>query len=164
MNLANINRSRHSQENVDAKNFLSDLKNKQNNDKNELGEFRADMIQKKNFDNSTMKQLNDEYRRLQSAWQAEMKDLQAKQAFKHKKEEAELSRYLQAPKLVREKTESNNMEQKLRDKHAKENNDMKSLFNEKKLFFNNKRRELDNLEFQNRERHRREMTIQYNTF
>lgn len=64
MNLANINRSRHSQENVDAKNFLSDLKNKQNNDKNELGEFRADMIQKKNFDNSTMKQLNDEYRRL----------------------------------------------------------------------------------------------------
>lgn len=88
-----------------------------------------------------------------------MKDLQAKQAFKHKKEEAELSRYLQAPKLVREKTESNNMEQKLRDKHAKENNDMKSLFNEKRLFFNNKRRELDNLEFQNRERHRREMTI-----
>lgn len=38
------------------------------------------------------------------------------------------------------------MEQKLRDKHAKENNDMKGLFNEKRLFFNNKRRELDNLE------------------
>jgi len=75
-----------------------------------------------------------------------MKDLQAKQAFKHKKEEAELSRYLQAPKLAREKTESQNMEQKLRDKHAKENNDMKSLFNEKRIFFNNKRAELDNLE------------------
>lgn len=88
-----------------------------------------------------------------------MKDLQAKQAFKHKKEEAELSRYLQAPKLAREKTESQNMEQKLRDKHQKETNDLNSLFNEKREFFRNKRKELDNLEFQNRERHRREMTI-----
>jgi hypothetical protein len=93
-----------------------------------------------------------------------MKDLQAKQAFKHKKEEAELSRYLQAPKLAREKTESQNMEQKLRDKHQKETNDLNSLFNEKREFFKNKRKELDNLEFQNRERHRREMTIYYNTF
>lgn len=64
MNLASVNKTRHSIENKEAKQFLSNLKNKQQNDRNELSEFRTDLIQKKNFDNQTMKQLNDEYRKL----------------------------------------------------------------------------------------------------
>lgn len=61
-----------------------------------------------------------------------MKDMQARQLAKHTKERAELSRYLTAPKLNREKAEVQSMEARLKDKHNKENAELAKLCKEKK--------------------------------